>query len=137
MKVYSARLSYAFMFSIMLLIIEVAATAILAHPLHLLLQNLGYMAENYLSGAISAAITCLVGLVLYLFIKDKILIPYSFLLLFIYFLLVTALILSEGQMAMVTTLLMPTIGLCSVAGNLLFWGIYYDRKRKSKGRETV
>ena len=137
MKVYSARLSYAFMFSIVLFIVEVAVTAILSHPLHLLLQQLGYMAENYISGAISAAITCLVGLVLYLLIKDKILIPYSFLLLFIYFLLVTALILSEGQIVMVTTLLMPTIGLCSVAGNLLFWGIYYYRKRKSKGRETL
>ncbi len=129
MKVFSARLSYSFMFSIILLIVEVATTAILASPLHLLLQNLGYMVENYLSGAISTAITCLVGLVLYLLIKDKILIPYSFTLLLIYFLLVTALILSEGQIAMVTTLIMPTLGLCSAAGNLLFWGIYHSRRR--------
>jgi len=137
LKRYSAKLSYAFMLSILFLATEVLITVVLVKPLHGLLENLGYLAENYISGMVSAIISCAVGLICYRIAKDKFLVPYSFALILVYTIVVIILCIAKQECGMIWSLVMPTLGLLSVLGNLLFWGIFYARLRKTKRNETV
>ena len=56
---HSARLSYAFMLSLLFLGVEILSATLLVAPLHRLLDGVGFPAENYLSGLIIAVLPIL------------------------------------------------------------------------------
>ena len=129
MKHHSARLSYAFMLSLLFLGMEILSATLLVAPLHRLLDGVGFPAENYLSGLIIAVLPIAAGAVFRLFLKDRLLVPCAFVLLLIYTAVVTVLCLIRQENEMVLTFLLPTLGVCSGVGNLLFWGVYYAGKK--------
>ena len=126
---HSARLSYAFMLSLLFLGVEILSATLLVAPLHRLLDGVGFPAENYLSGLIIAVLPIAAGAVFRLFLKDRLLVPCAFVLLLIYTAVVTVLCLFRQENEMVLTFLLPTLGVCSGVGNLLFWGVYYAGKK--------
>ncbi len=126
---HSARLSYAFMLSLLFLGVEILSATLLVAPLHRLLDGVGFPAENYLSGLIIAVLPIAAGAVFRLFLKDRLLVPCAFVLLLIYTAVVTVLCLIRQENEMVLTFLLPTLGVCSGVGNLLFWGVYYAGKK--------
>ena len=126
---HSARLSYAFMLSLLFLGMEILSATLLVAPLHRLLDGVGFPAENYLSGLIIAVLPIAAGAVFRLFLKDRLLVPCAFVLLLIYTAVVTVLCLIRQENEMVLTFLLPTLGVCSGVGNLLFWGVYYAGKK--------
>ena len=126
---HSARLSYAFMLSLLFLGVEILSATLLVAPLHRLLDGVGFHAENYLSGLIIAVLPIAAGAVFRLFLKDRLLVPCAFVLLLIYTAVVTVLCLIRQENEMVLTFLLPTLGVCSGVGNLLFWGVYYAGKK--------
>ncbi len=126
---HSARLSYAFMLSLLFLGVEILSATLLVAPLHGLLDGVGFPAENYLSGLIIAVLPIAAGAVFRLFLKDRLLVPCAFVLLLIYTAVVTVLCLIRQENEMVLTFLLPTLGVCSGVGNLLFWGVYYAGKK--------
>ena len=134
---HSARFSYAFMLSLLLLGVEIGAAALLVAPLHGLLEGAGFVAENYLSGVIIAAVPLAVGAAFRAFVKDRLLVPASFALLLCYTAVLVVLCLFRQAYDMVLTFLLPTLGVCSVLGNLVFWGIYYAGKKQKRRTETV
>ena len=126
---HSARLSYAFMLSLLFLGMEILSATLLVAPLHRLLDGVGFPAENFLSGLIIAVLPIAAGAVFRLFLKDRLLVPCAFVLLLIYTAVVTVLCLIRQENEMVLTFLLPTLGVCSGVGNLLFWGVYYAGKK--------
>lgn len=126
---HSARFSYAFMLSLLLLVVEIISAALLVAPLHRLLEGAGFAAENYLSGLIIAVLPIAMGAVIRHSAKDRLLVPCAFALLFCFTAVIIALCLSKQESEMVLTFLLPTLGVCSVMGNIIFWGIYYARKK--------
>jgi hypothetical protein len=126
---HSARFSYAFMLSLLFLGVEALSAALLVAPLHRLMDGVGYPAENYLSGLVIAVLPIAVGLILRLFIKDKILVPYAFALLFLFTAAVVVMLLIRQEYEIILTFFLPTLGICSFIGTLLFWGIYYAGKK--------
>ena len=126
---HSARLSYAFMLSLLFLGAEILSAVILVDPLHRLFDGAGFPAENYLSGLIIAVLPIGLGAAFWFLVKDRFLIPYAFALLFFYTAAVIVLCLIRQENGIVLTFLLPTLGVCSGVGNLLFWGIYYAGKK--------
>ena len=126
---HSARFSYAFMLSLLFLGVEVLSASILVAPLHRLLDGVGFPAENYLTGLLIAVLPIAVGVALWLFVKDRLLVPCSFALLLIFTAVVIVLCLIRQEYEIILTFLLPTLGVCSIAGNLLFWGVYYAGKK--------
>ncbi len=126
---HSPGLSYAFMLSLLLLAVEIAAAALLVAPLHRLLEGMAPAAENYLSGLIIAALPLAAGGAFRLFVRDRLLVPRSFALLLLYAAALIVLCLIRGEKEMALTFLLPTLGVCAAAGNLLFWGIYHAGKK--------
>ena len=122
---HSARFSYAFMLSLLFLGMEVLSAAILVAPLHRLLEGVGFPAENYLSGLLIAVLPIAAGMILRHFVKDRLLVPFSFALLLVYAAAVIVLCLIKQENEIILTFLLPTLGVCSGMGNLLFWGLYY------------
>ena len=117
------------MLSLLFLGAEVLSASILVAPLHRLLDGVGFPAENYLSGLLIAVLPITVGVVLWLFVKDRLLVPCSFTLLLIFTAVVIVLCLIRQEYEIILTFLLPTLGVCSIAGNLLFWGVYYAGKK--------
>ena len=117
------------MLSLILLAVEAAAVSLLVAPLHRLLEGMPPAAENYLSGLIIAALPLAAGAALRLFVRDRLLVPRSFTLLLLYAAVLIVLCLVRGEKEMVLTFLLPTLGVCAAAGNLLFWGIHYAGKK--------
>jgi len=126
---HSARFSYAFMLSLLLLVVEIISAALLVAPLHHLLEGAGFAAENYLSGLIIAVLPIAVGAAFRLIAKDRLLVPCSFALLFCFTAVIIALCLIRQEYEIVLTFLLPTLGVCSCLGNVIFWGIHYAGKK--------
>ncbi len=126
---HSARFSYSFMLSLIFLAVEIISAALLVAPLHRFLEGTGFVAENYLSGIIIAALPIAVGAAFWFFIKDKLLVPYSFALLLCGTVAAIALCLFRKEYEIVLTFLLPTLGVCSCMGNIVFWSIYYAGKK--------
>ena len=129
MKHHSARLSYAFMLSLLFLGVEILSVSLLVAPLHRLLEGVGYPAENYLSGLLISLLPITAGGVFRFFIRDRLLVPCAFALLFFYTVLLVVLCLFKQEYNMILTFFLPTLGVCSAAGNLLYWGLYYAGKK--------
>lgn len=129
MKHHSARLSYAFMLSLLFLGVEVFSVSILVAPLHRLLEGVGFPAENYVSGLLIAVLPIAAGAAFWFFSRDRLLVPCSFALLFFYTVVLIVLCLFKQEYNMILTLFLPTLGVCSIAGNLLYWGMYYAGKK--------
>ena len=125
----SARFSYAFMLSLLFLGLEILSAGILVAPLHRLLDGAGFPAENYLSGLLIAALPIAAGVAFMVFARDRLLVPCSFVLLLFYTAAVIVLCLIRQEKEIILTFFLPTLGLCSVIGNLLFWGVYYAGKK--------
>ena len=134
---HSPRLSYAFMLSLLLLGVEILAAILLIAPLHHLLEGAGFVVENYLTGVAIALLPIAVGAVARHFIKDKLLVPGSFLLFLCYTVFVIVFCLFKQEYELVLTFLLPTLGVCAVLGNMIFWGIYYAGKKQEHRSETV
>lgn len=117
------------MLSLLFLGVEVLSASILVAPLHRLLDGVGFPAENYLSGLLIAVLPIAAGVALWLFVKDRLLVPYSFALLLIFTAVVIVLCLIRQEYEIILTFLLPTLGVFSIAGNLLFWGVYYAGKK--------
>ncbi len=132
LKIHSAKILPAFILGILLMVIELLVTAFAASRLHPVLQSLGYMAENYIIGVLVAIVTCMAALAIYLLSKDKSLIPYSFALIFVFFILIVFLCMLGGADAVVMTFLMPTMGVLSVIGNMLFWLLFRLEGNRSR-----
>ena len=126
---HSARFSYAFMLSLLILVVEIISSALLVEPLHRLLEGAGFVAENYISGLIITVLLIVLGAAFWLFVKDKLLVPYSFALLLCFTAAMIVLCLIRQEYDIVLTFLLPTLGVCSIIGNIIFWGIYYARKK--------
>ena len=125
----SARFSYAFMLSLLFLGLEALSAGILVAPLHRLLDGAGFPAENYLSGLLIAALPIAAGVAFMVFGRDRLLVPCSFALLLFYTAAVIVLCLIRQEKEIILTYFLPTLGLCSGIGNLLFWGVYYAGKK--------
>ena len=125
----SARFSYAFMLSLLFLGLEALSAGILVTPLHRLLDGAGFPAENYLSGLLIAALPIAAGVAFMVFARDRLLVPCSFALLLFYTAAVIVLCLIRQEKEIILTFFLPTLGLCSGIGNLLFWGVYYAGKK--------
>ena len=129
---YSARFSYAFMLSLLFLVVEIASAVLLVAPLHRLLEGTGLVAENYLSGLIIALLPIALGAAFWLFVKDRLLVPCAFALFFCFTAIIIVLCLIRQEHELILTFFLPTLGVCSVLGNLVFWGIYHAGKKQKR-----
>ena len=134
-SVSRTRLPYAFLFSVLLLIIATVLFSSIIEPLHGLLNGLDYWRENYLSGLVVSVISCGVGFVFHCVAKDKALVPCAFLLTLFYTVMISVYLLVRQEYDLLINLLMPTFGVYSVMGNILFWGLFYAGRRKA-GKEA-
>ena len=125
------------MLSILLLAAEFFAAVLLIGPLHEMLGGLGFIAENCLSGLIIAALPAGIGLIFFYAAEDRFVIPYAFLLLLLYTAVVVLFCLFRKESQLILTLLLPTLGLEAVVGNLLFWGLYYAGNKNKRNSEVV
>ena len=101
------------MLSLLFLGMEVLSAAILVAPLHRLLEGVGFPAENYLSGLLIAVLPIAAGMILRHFVKDRLLVPFSFALLLVYAAAVIVLCLIKQENEIILTFLLPTLGVCS------------------------
>ena len=117
------------MLSLLFLAVEIMSAVLLIAPLHRLLEGTGFVAENYLSGMVIAFLPIAAGAAFHLWGKDKLLVPCSFALILCYTAAIIVLFLIRHEYEIVLSFLLPTLGVCSAMGNIIFWGIYTCRKK--------